>query len=456
MKKCKYCNFENTDDAVFCINCGKPVEDGEENGGGEQVSEDSCTAEKQTVSAEYKPSDEKRAPVTGGNSISDKAKNGMKIAGSVLLGLGALLAIVFVFFSGLKISSKNGRTTTSAEYDIYYYIGGQYSDLAKQFAGNNADRYNPVYISAVYLRAALSTAAGLITLLGTVTFAVLTIVSVIKGLIKKSYSGNFYAVLTALIFICGSYWLLGLNYYKYKNTYSGDVVTGRVSLSGSTNLGLTLVCLCVIAGVALKSAAKVKNFDTRTIVKFASAAAITLFALIVVILSSVAHLTSKTDVRSDSNSLIMTAINRLRAISHDGTLTNNDSLTYADSFFTIVITIAITVIGVLLILKTVKRQANSTAGEIVLCAILTVLTFALYVCFKVAGRLNADESCASAVLPFLLSILMLGGAIFRKVFDNKTKTPETPAVGGNDAVATEIKAEPATETAETESIAPIE
>lgn len=123
--------------------------------------------------------------------MSDKAKNGMKIAGSVLLGLGALLAIVFVFFSGLKISSKNGRTTTSAEYDIYYYIGGQYSDLAKQFAGNNADRYNPVYISAVYLRAALSTAAGLITLLGTVTFAVLTIVSVIKGLIKNRIRATF-------------------------------------------------------------------------------------------------------------------------------------------------------------------------------------------------------------------------------------------------------------------------
>ena len=51
---------------------------------------------------------------------------------------------------------------------------------------------------------------------------------------------------------------------------------------------------------------------------------------------------------------------------------------------------------------------------------------------------------------------MLGGAIFRKVFDNKTKTPETPAVGGNAAVAAEIKAEPAKETAETESISPIE
>lgn len=106
MKKCKYCNFENTDDAVFCINCGKPVEDGEENGGGEQVSEDSCTAEKQTVSAEYKPSDEKRAPVTGGNSISDKAKNGMKIAGSVLLGLGALLAIWGLITISINIPTR--------------------------------------------------------------------------------------------------------------------------------------------------------------------------------------------------------------------------------------------------------------------------------------------------------------------------------------------------------------
>lgn len=451
MKKCKYCNFENTDDAVFCISCGKPIEDNEESEVDEQMDD------KQTSAAEYKPSDEKRAPVIGGNPISDKAKNAMKIAGSILLGLGALLAIVFVFFSGLKISSKSGRTTTSAEYDIYYYIGGQYSDLSKQFAGNNADRYNPVYISAVYMRAALSTTAGLITLLGTVTFAVLTIVSVIKELVKKSYSGNLFAVLTALVFICGSYWLLGLNYYKYKNTYADEVIKGRISLSGSTNLGLTIVSICVIAGVLLKMVAKIKQFDTRTIVKVASAAAISVFALIVVMLSSVAHLTSKTNVRSSSNSLIMVAINRLRAVSHDGTLTNNDSLTYADSFFAMVITVAITAIAVLLILKIVKRQANSSAGEIVLCAILTALTFTLYVCFKVAGELNVDESCASAVLPFVLSILMLGGAIFRKVFDNKTKTPETPAENGNSAVTpVEVNSDPASAPSETESVAPIE
>lgn len=140
---------------------------------------------------------------------------------------------------------------------------------------------------------------------------------------------------------------------------------------------------------------------------------------------------------------------------------------YIDSLATIITVIPILILTAVLIIKLIKKGSKASVAEIVLSAILLTLTFTVLIYHvdaagKIKDIVNAGSGAsykityAGAAWAFALSILMLGGAIFRKVFDNKTKTPDTPAVGGNAAVAAEIKAEPATETAETESAAPIE
>ena len=140
---------------------------------------------------------------------------------------------------------------------------------------------------------------------------------------------------------------------------------------------------------------------------------------------------------------------------------------YADSLAVIITVVPILILTAVLIIKLIKKGSKASVAEIVLSAILLTLTFAVLIyhvdaAVKMKEIVNAGSGAsykityAGAAWAFALSILMLGGAIFRKVFDNKTKTPETPAVGGNAAVASEIKTEPAKETAETESAAPIE
>ena len=506
MRQCNYCKAENADDAVYCGNCGKRI-DGKiqcPNCGeysdptetfcmkcgtridgkvvcecGELVSGNFCPkCGKQVKRVTYKPSNKKRESVSRGNPLPDKAKNVLTFVGSALLGLGAIFALIFVFFTSLKISQTSGGpgsagSTQTQNRSIYYLIGGQYSDLAKEFSGDNLQYYNSAYVAASYIHAALNTAVGLLTLLGTLTFSALTIAFSIKGMVKKTYSGVTPAVLTALFFVGGSYALLGLNYSMYEVSYSGILRTSKVGLSGATDFGLVVVCLCVILGVLSNVLVKLENFNVKTIVNLGTAFVMVAFSLVIFIVSAYTRGIMKTTVSGATEksgaTIIGAALSVLASLGKDKSLSDYPKETgiYADSLAVIITVVPILILTAVLIIKLIKKGSKASVAEIVLSAILLTLTFAVLIyhvdaAVKMKEIVNAGSGAsykityAGAAWAFALSILMLGGAIFRKVFDNKTKTPETPAVGGNAAVATEIKTEPANETAETESIAPIE
>lgn len=502
MRQCNYCKAENADDAVYCGNCGKRI-DGKiqcPNCGeysdptetfcmkcgtridgkvvcecGELVSGNFCPkCGKQVKRVTYKPSNKKRESVSRGNPLPDKAKNVLTFVGSALLGLGAIFALIFVFFTGLKISQTGsawGMRTQNRS--IYYLIGGQYSDLAKEFSGDNLQNYNSAYVAAAYIHAALNTTVGLLTLLGTLTFSALTIAFSIKGMVKKTYSGGTLAVLTALFFVGGSYALLGLNYSMYEVSYGGALRMSKVGLSGATDFGLVMVCLCVILGVLSNVLVKLENFNVKTIVNLGTAFVMVAFSLVIFIVSVYTRGIMKTTVSGATEksgaTIIGAALSVLASLDKDKSLSDYPKETgiYADSLAVIITVVPILILTAVLIIKLIKKGSKASVAEIVLSAILLTLTFAVLIyhvdaAVKMKEILNAGSGAsykityAGAAWAFALSILMLGGAIFRKVFDNKTKTPETPAVDGNAAVATEIKAEPAPETAETESISPIE
>lgn len=506
MRQCNYCKAENADDAVYCGNCGKRI-DGKiqcPNCGeysdptetfctkcgtridgkvvcecGELVSGNFCPkCGKQVKRVTYKPSNKKRESVSRGNPLPDKAKNVLTFVGSALLGLGAIFALIFVFFTSLKISRTSGGpgsagSTQTQNRSIYYLIGGQYSDLAKEFSGDNLQYYNSAYVAASYIHAALNTAVGLLTLLGTLTFSALTIAFSIKGMVKKTYSGGTLAVLTALFFVGGSYALLGLNYSMYEVSYGGALRSVKVELSGATDFGLVMVCLGVILGILSNVIVKIENFNVKTIVNLGTAFVMVAFSLVIFIVSAYTRGIMKTTVSGATEkrgaTIIGTALGVLGSLDKDKSLSNYPKETgiYIDSLATIITVIPILILAAVLIIKLIKKGSKASVAEIVLSAILLTLTFTVLIYHvDAAGKIKdivgdgSGESYkityAGAVWAFVLSILMLGGAIFRKVFDNKTKTPETPAVDGNAAVAAEIKAEPAPETAETESISPIE
>lgn len=502
MKQCNYCKAENADDSVYCGNCGKRI-DGKiqcPNCGdysdptetfctkcgtridgkvvcecGELVSGNFCPkCGRQVKRVTYKPSNKKRESVSRGNPLPDKAKNVLTFVGSALLGLGAIFALIFVFFTGLKISqtgSAGGVRTQNRS--IYYLIGGQYSDLTKEFSGDNLQYYNSAYVAAAYIHAALNTTVGLLTLLGTLTFSALTIAFSIKGMVKKTYSGVTPAVLTALFFVGGSYALLGLNYSMYEVSYGGILRTSKVGLSGATDFGLVMVCLCVILGVLSNVLVKLENFNVKTIVNLGTAFVMVAFSLVIFIVSAYTRGIMKTTVSGATEksgaTIIGAALSVLASLDKDKSLSDYPKETgiYADSLAVIITVVPILILTAVLIIKLIKKGSKASVAEIVLSAILLTLTFAVLIyhvdaAVKMKEIVNAGSGAsykityAGAAWAFALSILMLGGAIFRKVFDNKTKTPETPAVGGNAAVASEIKTEPAKETAETESAAPIE
>lgn len=332
--ECKFCSTENSDNAVYCKNCGKRL-DGKivcpscgkttdagaycEMCGaridGKVVCECGAIVEgnyclqcgRPSPKIKFKPATAKQRAAAyaavDGDFVAPWQK-ALKIVSASAAMLGVLMAFIFVFLIGVKADLKGkAPSEISALFDlnlsekIWYYFGDAYSEIQDSLLSMTA--YSGQYATSLYISAVFGTIIASLTLIGVCVGAVITTVSFVKHFTEKKEFNFKAAVFTVGTYLAGSMAMLALEYVKVAikgYTPSGSATTinckfGTV-FDGATAFGVWFSVACILAAYlcAVASDGK-KNFSAEVIVKRASVLLGTAFAVVAVVCTAKAAVT---------------------------------------------------------------------------------------------------------------------------------------------------------------------
>lgn len=266
--ECKNCKTVNSDDAVFCKNCGTRL-DGKKNcpSCGAVIEQDSvycnacgarvdgkvvcktcgtahegafcpqCGSKNQTGAVKA----EKRARV----SRAEAAIKTSRILNYVSLGLVlavAVLAIVFVCLIGVKIDAQDGE---SMSLGIFDYFGKEIQTVKDELSGGD---YFIAYKDAQYLPAIIGLISMIVSLAGTVAFAITGAVKAILNIVRKNgKTATVWAMLAFVFYMFGISMMMSINAASVSVTTSGVSVSTGVKFNGATVAGIVL-CTIMAAG----------------------------------------------------------------------------------------------------------------------------------------------------------------------------------------------------------------
>ena len=261
--ECKFCSTENSDNAVYCKNCGKRL-DGKivcpscgkttdagaycEMCGaridGKLVCECGAIVEgnyclqcgRPSPKIKFKPADARQRAAayaaTDGSYVAPWQKI-VKIVSSSSAMLGVLMAFIFVFMIGVKADLKGkAPSEISALFDlnlsekIWYYFGDAYSEIQDSLL--SMTEYSGQYATSLYINAVFGTIIASLTLIGVCVGAVITTVSFVKHFTEKKEFNFKAAVFTIGTYLAGSMAMLALEYVKVAAkgyTSSGSATT---------------------------------------------------------------------------------------------------------------------------------------------------------------------------------------------------------------------------------------
>ena len=270
--KCKQCNTDNPEGAVFCRKCGKPLtQDGLECPSCKHVcpptahfcakcgatlpaTEPAMPANEPTMSeseplieapSESQPVAEppkKEAPKSRG--IGEHKQKKLNLASGILMMGAVFLSLIFVFFIGVdyKVSEAGYYYSTYETYTIWHYFGRAYTLLESSMIGHGYSNYT---VATNYISVVLSTVIAAGTLISTVTF---TIIATIKfGLHCRKNEERYYKYAVAAVFS----FILGATLFDcIHDTYTQN---NSASLSGATTAGLVFCCILIMVSLILRT-----------------------------------------------------------------------------------------------------------------------------------------------------------------------------------------------------------
>lgn len=271
--ECKNCKTVNSDDAVFCKNCGTRL-DGKKNcpACGSVIDEDSvycnacgarvdgkvvcktcgtaydgaycpqCGNKTQAVVAKA----ERHTSATHGGA----ATKASKILNYVSLGLViavAVLSVIFVCLIGITLNASSefslGGDTSLGIFD---YFSKEIQEVNDFFNAAGEIEYTAAYKASLYLPAVLGLISVIVSLVGTVAFAITGAVKSILNIVRKNEkTATVWALLAFVFYMFGASMIMSINAASFGATVSD--ATAGVSFNGATIAGI-VICTVMVAG----------------------------------------------------------------------------------------------------------------------------------------------------------------------------------------------------------------
>lgn len=244
---CKACGKLNLEEHEFCVYCGTRID-------GKTVCATCGNAHEEKFcpycGVAAKP--EKSVPKRAGNT-----KTVADIIANAAMLLGAVLALIFVFFIGLKLQVEGADEETMG---IFYYFGQYWQELK----GLHIDQINttPWFIDGIYYQLNAAGIVGIVlavaTLATTVTFTVIAIVKYSVGWAKGEHVNVEGWSLAAIIsFLIGAVSIYAFNSAAVEGDVgellgSGAGAATLIHFNDETVTAIVLLSICVVASVVFR------------------------------------------------------------------------------------------------------------------------------------------------------------------------------------------------------------
>lgn len=236
----------------------------------------SASAPQKTAQAKPKP-----APMT------EKQKRRVSAILQGTLLFGAVLALVLVFFAGMKfkgnLSDAEGDFPFGFrnKFSLLYFFGGAYKDVAAYLA--SLEEYSALYCATLYIGAGVGSAIAAFTVISVAVGTVLAAIDFLRFVTGNSdKDSSRYSLYAIFAFIAGMFAMILSFSIKettdYGNSYYYDDLSIGSRLNGAAKAGLivSLILLAVffLAKLFFRLDEIGKQSRVKTICSFISAAAI--------------------------------------------------------------------------------------------------------------------------------------------------------------------------------------
>lgn len=480
--ECKFCQSVNSDDAVYCKKCGKRL-DGKRNcpSCGSVIEDDSvycnvCGARvdgkvvckkcgtayegaycpqcgNKTQTAEVKVGQRESAAQGGAVTKVSKVLNYVSLG---LVIAVAVMAIIFVCFTGvtLNMSSEMSGAVGSGDTSlgIFDYFSKEIQEVNDFFSGSNIE-YTAAYKASLYMPAILGLISVIVSLVGTIAFAITGAVKSILNIVKKNGKNTtVWALLAFVFYLFGASMIMSINAASINNSLT-NIVSASVSFNDATIAGIVLCTITVAGAVGCDttvyfmreklSAFKIVERVLAVVVTVGAVISIAMFASPVITCSSTATYSNMT-IKTTTGMGLLGLLTLYISLNSYASILPAEKVNELNSIEVCVILgqllIFIAIIAAFLLLVTVlckdgkkSRCLSIVSSSIFLGAALVALIVTVLAGDKfLSGMTSSVEDAingysykmgyAAIITAFVFAVITFAGNICRVVFGAKSKT----------------------------------
>ncbi len=269
---CPTCNFANKETDTFCSKCGARI-DGKKfcANCGSEVEGIFCT----TCGQKYSAHVHKNKVLT--SNKTSFVSNILNLTSNSILLLGAILSLIFIFFIGF--TSKN-----STSRDIFYFLSDAYKNLKLSYPGYG--KYSASLEISSYFVNILTTVTVSFSIIGCITFAVLSIVRFFKKICFNSEkSPALFSLLTIAFYIICAVSFENI-FYTYVAGAEDITNIEMFKINSVTKTGIILTVVCALTYYLINIVNKALTLNKIKTPTFVLSIATTLTLIAVFILSN--------------------------------------------------------------------------------------------------------------------------------------------------------------------------